>query len=74
MDVGARTAWGGDGKVRLPVTGAGNRGIDCDEGQGAGGGPMTEGTGDGDSYRGGGVIDGKNGISGSGGAGEAKTK
>ena len=34
---------------------------------------MTEGAGDGDSYLGGGVMDGKNGISGRGGASEAET-
>ena len=49
MDVGARTAGGSDRKARLPTTGAGNLGDDCDEGRGAGEGPMTEGAGDGDS-------------------------
>ena len=74
MDMGACTAGGGDEKVRLAVTGAGNCGVDCDEGRGTGGGPMTESAGDGDSYLGGGVIYGKNGISGQGGAGEAETE
>ena len=48
MDVGARMAKGGDEKARLLVTGADNRGVDCDGGRVAGEGPMTAGTGDGD--------------------------
>ena len=71
--MGVRTAEGGNRKVRLPAMRAGNRGIDCDEGRGAGIGPMAQGAGDGDSYRGGGVIH-KNGISRRGGAGEAETE
>ena len=63
-DMKARTEGVGDGKARLPATGAGNRGVVCNEGRGAGGGPMTEDVGNGDSYLGGGVINGKSGSSG----------
>ena len=68
MDVETHMAEGGDGKARLLATEAGNRSVDCDEGRGAGRGPMSKGAGDGGSYRGGGVIDGKSGRSWRGGA------
>ena len=46
MEVGTRTDVGGNVKAGLPATGAGNRRVDCDERQGAGGGPMMEVVGD----------------------------
>ena len=49
IDMGVRMAGGGDRKVRLPATGAGNRGIDCDEEQEADGGHMAEDKGRGNS-------------------------
>ena len=58
MDMGAHTA-GDNRKAMLPATGAGSPGVECDEWRGAGTGPMTEDKGNGDSYRGGGVISGR---------------
>ena len=55
--------YGGGRPWEGEATGAGNRGVDCDEGRGAGRGSMTEAAGDGDSQRGGGVINGKSGSS-----------
>ena len=63
MEVGTHTNRGGVVKAGLPATATGKCRVDCDERQGAGGGPMTEVVGDGDLHRGG-IIDGKSGAAG----------